>query len=52
MLSLDLILVAAVCFVVSCMEKKMLLKNSQGVCNGMRGDYGSCIDSTVLFQFS
>jgi len=22
-----------------------LSKNSQGVCNGMRGDYGSCVDS-------
>lgn len=38
-------MVAAVCFVNSYREKKRLLKNSQGVCNGMRGDHGSCVDS-------
>ena len=40
-----ILLAAAVCFVNSYREKKRLLKNSQGVCNGMRGDHGSCVDS-------
>ena len=48
-----ILLVGAVCFVNSYREKKGLLKNSQGVCNGLRVGHGPCVDSpfSVLVGF-